>query len=240
MASNSKPTILALPLEIRHEIYRYAWTLQVDTNKYVGQRFPSWLNKSYVKLQVGQVQKLVSICRQMRDEVLSEYFHRTQVYFRWHRGQLAHHTSIHNNRPRPEFDAPHCIQFSHLLTHYTHVSLQWEPCLCLGNSEGTRSASYALNWLLKLERLKTLELVISKRWVTIMEQLQAKASHRDLNATDLSICSSCFSKLMKLRNLEKVVFKVLSNWFDVISPSRRKTKWRDRNGLRQLRKKSWM
>ncbi|WPJ63283.1 hypothetical protein SMAC4_13635 [Sordaria macrospora] len=147
----------------------------------------------------------------MRYEVLSECLHRTQVYLRWHRGQLALHTFVLNNATLPELDAPRCIQSFRLLTQYTHVSLQWEPCLCLRNSEGIRTENLAWDWLLRLERFTTLELIISNRWVTLMEGLHAAASERDVKANDLFVCSRCFPKLMKLRNLEKVVVKVVAD-----------------------------
>ena len=44
-----------------------------------------------------------------------------------------------------------------------------------------------------------------------MEGLHAAASERDVKANDLFVCSRCFPKLMKLRNLEKVVVKVVAD-----------------------------
>ncbi|EGZ72215.1 hypothetical protein NEUTE2DRAFT_144764 [Neurospora tetrasperma FGSC 2509] len=104
----------------------------------------------------------------MRQEVLWEYFDRTQVYVRWHDIQFGFGRFI--NTPCPVFDVVACIQSSRLLRHYTHhVSLQWEPCLCSRDSEGRRTNNCQhWDWLLKLEQLKTLELVLFEGWIRIM------------------------------------------------------------------------
>ncbi|EAA28131.1 hypothetical protein GE21DRAFT_4103 [Neurospora crassa] len=121
--------------------------------------------------------------------------------------------------PCPVFDVIACIQSSRLLTHYTHhVSLQWQPCLCSRDSEGRRTNNYQhWDWLLKLEQLKTLELVLFEGWIRVMACIRSDSPRSNPGGNAQAIfCSICLSKLMTLRNLEKVVFKVD---FDIYTPT---------------------
>lgn len=195
-------------------IYRYTWTIPIDPRKHfeLDPHFVSCLDGIYFKRQFGQLHALVSICRQMRQEVLWEYFDRTQVYVRWHDIQLGF--GRFSNTPCPVFDVVACIQSSRLLTHYTHhVSLPWEPCLCSRDSEGRRTSNCQhWDWLLKLEQLKTLELVLFEGWIRLMACIRSDSPRSNPGGnTQALFCSVCLSKLMTLRNLEKVVFKVDSD-----------------------------
>ncbi|KAK3340196.1 hypothetical protein B0H65DRAFT_444230 [Neurospora tetraspora] len=240
MASESKPPLLAAPLEIRHIIYRYVWTIPIDADKHLERYFPSCLNENYFKLQFGQIHALVSICQQMRDEVLAEYFPRTQVYLRSHhrhvfdrhrllsgyyeshRGhfwdQESHRrgfdlrSQVRNGRPH--FDAIHYIIRPPLFTQNTqHVSLLWKRCFCPKDMtpEDIETSGYhaPLDWLLKLGQLKTLELVIADPDIRTFEALRMLGYGTWTSLARILPCRNCFSKLLRLRNLEKVVFKPL-------------------------------
>lgn len=192
-------------------IYRYTWTIPIDPRKHfeLAPRYNSCLNGIYFKRQFGQLHALVSICRQVRQEVLSEYFDRTQVYVRWRDPHVG--LWWFDNTPCPEFDAVAYIQSSRLLTHYTHhVSLHWVPCLYSRDSEERQTNNCQhLDWLLKLEQLKTLELVLYEGWIRIMAYVWSDSPRSNPGGDAQALfCSVCLSKLMELRNLKKVVFKV--------------------------------
>ncbi|KAK3494444.1 uncharacterized protein B0T23DRAFT_419167 [Neurospora hispaniola] len=193
MASKAKSPILAAPLEIRLEIYRHTWRIPFsDAERLYEQavRRPSGQARLYHEiyyfmLQVEQLHALVSICWQIRDEVLLEYFHQTQVSVsNWR----EHNSMLKEVLPLP-YDVQH-IQSSLLFVSYTqHVSLFWiagEPDLM------TRT----LDWLLQLKQLKTLELIINR------------PSHNMKSAPNEILDSSLFGRLTTLRNLEKIVVRI--------------------------------
>lgn len=189
MASEAKPPLLAAPLEVRFEIYRHAWTIpytdgerlfQHAVKQWSGQIHP-YQEAYYFMLQVEQLHSLVSICQQIRNEVLSEYFYQTQVGIaNWR----EHNSMLKEVQP---YDVQH-IQSSLLFASYTqHVCLRWttgEPDLM----------SRTLDWLLQLKQLKALELIIDwpprRRMEPILKDI---------------FDSSLFQRLTTLRNLEKLV-----------------------------------
>ncbi|KAJ4379929.1 hypothetical protein N0V85_008826, partial [Neurospora sp. IMI 360204] len=203
MASEAKPPILAAPVEIRLEIYRYTWTISFNCKEY-SDIFAHPLSLEhevvYFRLQVEQLHKLVSICRQMRNEVLSEYFHRTQVYLR----SIFVGTTGANRLNRLPY-AMNYIRSSPLFASHTqHVSLHWHP-------DESKVMASTLDWLLQLKQLKTLELVIT----------HSKLPHINFKndgengfpqimklALDDYFGSRHFQRLTTLRNLEKIVVKL--------------------------------
>ncbi|EGO57526.1 hypothetical protein NEUTE1DRAFT_129452 [Neurospora tetrasperma FGSC 2508] len=198
----TKPLILAIPLEVRHEIYRYTWTVPVDFKKHLMKPYAYcdlyYWSKAYLELQVKQLHTLLSICGQMRDEVLSEYFYRTQVHFR----HLFTSGRIHNSR------ANHYIRSSLLFASYTqHVSLTWilrrHP-----PPEFLREFSETIEWMLQLKQLKTVELLL------VDSQLHTFHDFLDqLTAVLNDFCAFhiVFQLGTKLRNLEKIVLKLYFN-----------------------------
>ncbi|ESA43176.1 hypothetical protein GE21DRAFT_4105 [Neurospora crassa] len=183
MASEAKPPILAVPLEIRFEIYRHTWTIPFSDARELSEgMFGRWSSQSlnsemcYFNLQVRQLHALVSICRQIRNEVLSEYFHQTQVIF-------CNRLTISPEIQHPAYSIAHRIQSSLLFASYTqHVRIRW-----ITNNTST------LVWLLQLKRLKTLELIIDGPPRCVQSIL------------DQTFDSSLFWRLTTLRNLEKLV-----------------------------------
>ncbi|KAK3505195.1 hypothetical protein B0T13DRAFT_31268 [Neurospora crassa] len=188
MASEARPPILAAPLEVRFEIYRHAWTIPyIDAERLFQHAVKQWSGQVhpyqeayYFMLQVEQLHSLVSICQQIRNEVLSEYFHQTQVGIaNWR----EHNSMLKEVLP---YDVQH-IQSSLLFASYTqHVCLHWtigEPDLM------TRT----LDWLLQLKQLKTLELIIGRL------RRRMEPTLKDI------FDSSLFQRLTTLRNLEKLV-----------------------------------
>ncbi|EGZ72213.1 hypothetical protein NEUTE2DRAFT_111626 [Neurospora tetrasperma FGSC 2509] len=170
MSSEAKPPILAAPLEIRFEIYRHVWMIPdsdlprlLEACRQQSGRVHLYPEIYYFRHQVELLNALVSICRQIRDEVLSEYFHQTQV-------------GVSNWR-------------DHNPMLKEHVSLFWTA----GESD---LMTRALDWLLQLKQLKTLELIIN--W----------PSRHVESALNEILDSSLFERLTTLRNLEKIVVKL--------------------------------
>ncbi|EGO57527.1 hypothetical protein NEUTE1DRAFT_129453 [Neurospora tetrasperma FGSC 2508] len=192
MSSEAKPPILAAPLEIRFEIYRHVWMIPdsdlprlLEACRQQSGRVHLYPEIYYFRHQVELLNALVSICRQIRDEVLSEYFHQTQVgvsNWRDHNPMLKEVLLL-------PLDMQH-IQSSLLFVSYTqHVSLFWTA----GESD---LMTRALDWLLQLKQLKTLELIIN--W----------PSRHVESALNEILDSSLFERLTTLRNLEKIVVKL--------------------------------
>ncbi|KAK3340197.1 hypothetical protein B0H65DRAFT_471583 [Neurospora tetraspora] len=147
---------------------------------------------AYFKLQVGQLHALVSICGQIRDEVLSEYFHRTQVY-------LWYHVNLHVPC------AMQHIMSSLLFASYTqHVSLRWDI-------DSFYVMPSTLDWLLQLKQLKTLELLITRSY---LPPIISKYHEENLFPQSMKLAlddyfgSIHFQRLTTLRNLEKIVVKL--------------------------------
>ncbi|KAL0473798.1 hypothetical protein QR685DRAFT_437203 [Neurospora intermedia] len=200
----TKPLILTIPLEVRHEIYRYTWTVPIDVKKHVRKPYAYYdlyfLSKPYRELQVKQLHTLLSICGQMRDEVLSEYFYRTQVHFR--------HLFTFGRILLWQSKANHYIRSSLLFSSHTqHVSLTWEPCRH-PPPESLREFSKTIEWMLQLKQLKTVEFVIIDSQLHTFEDFldQLTAALNDFDAFHI-----VFQLGTKLRNLEKIVLKLYLN-----------------------------
>ncbi|KAK3494443.1 uncharacterized protein B0T23DRAFT_411537 [Neurospora hispaniola] len=200
----TKPLILAIPLEVRHEIYRYTWTVTIDVKKHLVKPYAHcdlyFLSKPYRELQVKQLHTIISICGQMRDEVLSEYFYRTQVHFR--------HLSTCGRTLLHQSYANHYIRSSLLFASYTqHVSLTWEPRRH-PPPEFLREFYETIEWMLQLKQLKTVELVIIDSQLRTFEDFldQLTAALNDFSAFHI-----VFQLGTNLRNLEKIVLKLYFN-----------------------------
>ncbi|KAK3401096.1 hypothetical protein B0T20DRAFT_477211 [Sordaria brevicollis] len=188
MASEAKPPILAAPLEIRHAIYRYTWTI---TREEVLKTPPTqllWVYEMAIfKLKAKRLYKLTSICKQMSYEVLSEYFHRRQIWIRtWNLAGASEDLLCPMNY----------IQSSSLFTSYTqHVSFAM--------SGSSRDRFNSFDWLLQLKQLKTLELVINDLglWTKNIDQDGIKSIITKYFGPDL------VQKLAAFRNLEKLVIR---------------------------------
>ncbi|KAJ4388339.1 hypothetical protein N0V85_007660 [Neurospora sp. IMI 360204] len=131
------------PPEIRFIIYRKAWAVdpKPHTVKKSGQ-----LRVDYVKEQLSVVTKMGAVSHQMRIEAYSEFFHRTQAYFRWNTQMQGF--SKHNVQVMTRMQGSFLLKY-----HLQHVSLHWP--------ENYEHRLATLRWLEGLEQLKTLKIVIS-------------------------------------------------------------------------------
>ncbi|KAK3401098.1 hypothetical protein B0T20DRAFT_390947 [Sordaria brevicollis] len=161
------PPLLSFPLEIRNEIYRHTWTIPVNPKEHIkvppvlraeGEQI-AWnslfcLTDDYLKLQMGQLHTLAAVCQQVRAEVLSEYFSRTQVYirFRLNPTYIERHLGIYGI----EYAMERLRSSPLFTTHTQHVCLHW-------SFKGERDdlMESALDWLSEMKQLKTLELMIT-------------------------------------------------------------------------------
>lgn len=81
MAFEAKSHLLAAPLEIRHMMYRYVSTMSYKEYCDIIQDFCRIIYiEGLLKLRIKRLYKLLSICQQMRHEVLSEYFRLTLLH----------------------------------------------------------------------------------------------------------------------------------------------------------------
>ncbi|KAK3401097.1 hypothetical protein B0T20DRAFT_477212 [Sordaria brevicollis] len=141
-----RAAILTIPLEIRREIYSYAWTVHERVwweiscvpNLYEKEQY---LFKS-LRLQLL---RLASICQQMRCEVLSEFFYKTQIRVRTHRFFFS---SSVTKRIRDS---------AFFTSHTRHVGL-------VIDARGGNQIIESLPWLFRLKHLKTLDLLITLDW----------------------------------------------------------------------------
>ncbi|KAK3955437.1 hypothetical protein QBC32DRAFT_38850 [Pseudoneurospora amorphoporcata] len=128
MSYQPDSALLRRPVELRLQIYEYAWTIPYE-KKFFIPRCSSKLKATYLEAQLSAICTLGAICRTIREEAYSEYFHVTQIFLGWG----------HTNR-RPFVDmalelhlqdndrkAREVIQSSYLLkTQARHVCLRWE------------------------------------------------------------------------------------------------------------------
>ncbi|KAK1780285.1 hypothetical protein QBC45DRAFT_391560 [Copromyces sp. CBS 386.78] len=189
MTSEAIPPILAAPLEIRHAIYRYVWTITFREHTDYVQDVNSHCHflcqvVVFFRLQAKRLYKLVSICQQMKYEVLSEYFHRSQIYIRT---SMSASWSIRQ---------PYVHSSALFTSHTQHVILHVY--------RGFHDQIKSLDWLLQLKQLKTLEMVVTD-W----------RLYRDTNVQDnvAAIINELFGprqmkRLTALRNLDKIRVKL--------------------------------
>lgn len=131
------------PPEIRHIIYRHAWT--VDPKRYTMSKTYQ-LRYGYMYAQMRILTKMGSVSRQMRDEAYSEFFHRAQAYLRWNTQMQGY--SHHN------LEVMRKMQVSFLMRNYLqHVAFHWPE-----NHEHRMST---FRWLENLSQLRTLKVVLS-------------------------------------------------------------------------------
>lgn len=200
------PPILAAPLEIRNEIYWHAWASPVDDKEHLDRPCtPSYCGmcnfpQTFFKDQFKQLHTLVSVCGQMRDEVLSEYFHRTQVC-------IGHPSRISNLSTQHRL-ANYYIRSSLLFTTYTqHVCLAWYPRKDTPDLD--KEMWRNILWLTRLKQLKTLELVI-------IDGTVIRATDDFSTQLYLVLIRGCSAEIIRemegqLHNLEKVVLKLYFN-----------------------------
>lgn len=85
MANQSKISFLDLPAEIRLQIYRLTWDLDHEPYNFEvleGRRDPGAVRHDLLKEQLIQLRKLGSLCKTIRNEALTEFFWKTQIYLR--------------------------------------------------------------------------------------------------------------------------------------------------------------
>ncbi|KAK1780287.1 hypothetical protein QBC45DRAFT_391562 [Copromyces sp. CBS 386.78] len=212
--SNSKSLLLRLPTEIRLMIYREIWTLpgglddesdsntdsDTDGDFYSDSENVDRLNQQLENITA--IQNLAITCQQIREELTDVYFLRILPKKQFHLGSVYPPLSVralyrcHSPANRPPKPSPlslpnyaifEVLQSSSLFTDYIqHVSIHWTGCLCFdGSKHQPAIRPHGLEWVTKLESLKTVEVVF----------------------TDTpTYCDECLPKLLRLpRTLEKVV-----------------------------------
>ncbi|KAK3488101.1 uncharacterized protein B0T23DRAFT_323460 [Neurospora hispaniola] len=139
----SKLPFFRFPPEIRFIIYRMAWS--VDPKPYRIKR-SGQLRIAYLKKQLSFVVKMGAVSHQMRVEAYSEFFHRTQAYFRWNTQMQGY--SWHNVQVMAKMQSSFLLKY-----HLQHVSLYWP--------ENYEHRITTLRWLEGLKQLKTLKIILS-------------------------------------------------------------------------------
>ncbi|EGO57524.1 hypothetical protein NEUTE1DRAFT_109759 [Neurospora tetrasperma FGSC 2508] len=219
---NSKSTFLCLPAEIRFMIYREIWTLEADVDSDTDSDSDSnALHQAHQQLEmITAFQNLAITCRQIREELITEYFTRVLPKTQLHLGSVyPPRHSLYRGRgpacPPPEFSplahtnhkSFEVLQSSSLFIEHTqHVSIHWGGCLCTeGSMYQCPIRPRGLEWLAELEDLRTVEVVFTD---------------------EPSSCKNCLAKLLMLpRTLEKIVFRVFIS--DVVAEAyeARLTEW---------------
>ncbi|KAK3401099.1 hypothetical protein B0T20DRAFT_347530 [Sordaria brevicollis] len=197
--------LLLLPLELRLEIYRHTWAVDRPTfeefNKEGGNL--DQYSKEYFRPQLGQLHALLSVCGQMRDEVLREYFDRTQVYLGYY--TYAGWEEFKDWRSRNASRAETCIRSSPLFaSHAKHISIAWEPGQMSYEPHHKKNLLESLNCMSRVKQLKTLGLVLLD-----VEQLDQRDLHTHVEAllNSAGIDKVSLRSGAKLHNLEKIVLK---------------------------------
>lgn len=127
------PSLLDLPVELRLQIYEYFWSIPEENKFFVsGIPNPCSLKATYLKTQLSAICTLGAICRTIRQEAYSEYFHTTQVYLGWGHLDLPAYLDRRVDYHREACLQPHdrqaleLLQNSYLLqTQARHVCLRW-------------------------------------------------------------------------------------------------------------------
>ncbi|KAK3948109.1 hypothetical protein QBC32DRAFT_352391 [Pseudoneurospora amorphoporcata] len=197
MTFEAIPPILAAPLEIRHAIYRYVWTIQSKAYFDIGRGTYTRDRENVLGLQIKRLVKLVSICQQMRYEVLSEYFHRTQIY-------LDTRIDVSFYSPPPYVQSSLVITSSALFTSYTQNVM-----LRLYRYGRVPDKTEILDWLLQLKQLKTLDLVVLDWRMYLGEGIQ---DHDIAAVVNEYFGPSQMHRFTALRNLERIRVIFCSCW----------------------------
>lgn len=83
MGSQPESSLLHLPYEVLLKIYQHFWTIPREEKYFFYSEYPVILKSTYLKAQLSEICTLGAICRTIRDEAYSEYFHTTQIYVGW-------------------------------------------------------------------------------------------------------------------------------------------------------------